>query len=317
MTSSESTFETPILFIVFSRPDLTQTVLESIRRIAPKRLYVAADGPRNSDEQIHCERTWDVIRSVDWDCEVKTLFRDENLGCKLAVSTAIGWFFQNEEEGIILEDDCLPNPSFYRFCSTLLGQYRNDERIMAISGDCFVPPQLVRGHSYRFSAYPHIWGWATWARAWATYDVSMQQWPTLRDTAWLENHLGSVNAAHYWRDRFDEVRERKIDTWDYQWVFAIWVNSGLTVIPNTNLVTNIGFDQRATHTKAQPSESLTPRATSIPYPLVHPPAITRDYLADRATLSHCFVRPRSRKRWFRTAKRWLKKMVSGTLRRTA
>jgi hypothetical protein len=242
---------TPVLFIIFNRPDTTQRVFNAIREAKPTRLFVAADGPRdgNDSDVEKCLMAREIVKQVDWNCEVKMLFRDKNLGCKVAVSSAIDWFFDNVEEGIVLEDDCLPHITFFQFCHELLEKYRNDNRIMAISGDNFQPGRKRTGHSYYFAHYPFIWGWATWRRAWLYYDKDMKIWPEIKDKNYLKDILVHSTAIGYWSNIFQTVYECKIDTWDYQWSFTCWIQNGLTIVPSANLVSNIGSGPEATHTK--------------------------------------------------------------------
>jgi len=183
---------TPVLFLVYKRPDTTRQVFEAIRQAKPPRLYVAADGPKKNvpGEAEKVKQVREIISNgVDWDCEVKTLFRDENLGCKYGPVEGINWFFKNEEEGIILEDDTLPSQSFFWFCQELLERYKDDTRIMVISGDNF-QNGITRGTcSYYFSRYNHIWGWASWRRAWKYYSVDMKLWPDVAKNQGLNNSL--------------------------------------------------------------------------------------------------------------------------------
>jgi hypothetical protein len=276
---------TPVLLLIFNRPDLTQRVFERIREAEPQALFIAADGPRKDrpEDIALCQEARSIIDRVDWGCEVKTLFRDENLGCKKAVSSAITWFFEHVEEGIILEDDCVPDPSFFRYCAELLERYRDDERIMAISGDNFQPPGFDPGASYYFSIYNHCWGWASWRRAWRHYDGEIKQWPSLRGSGWLEGWLGSKPAAEYWRRIFDRVHANQVDSWAYPWTFSCWSQHGLTILPAVNLVTNIGFDDRATHTVSD-QNGLSKRPTKrLRLPLMHPDSLTVNYSADEST----------------------------------
>jgi hypothetical protein len=275
---------TPILFIVFNRPDLTRKVFEAIRQVKPSRLYVAADGPRNNkkgeDLKVREVREY-LMNNVDWGCEVKTLFREKNLGCKLAVSSAIDWFFENEEEGIILEDDCLPDISFFPFCSQLLEKFRLDERIMMISGDNFQQKLRPVSHSYTFIKYTNIWGWASWRRAWKHYDVSMRDWPQIRENGFL-NTL-DPQERYYWRWCFDHVYSGRMDTWDYQWSFACWMKKGLAVIPAVNLISNIGFGKDGTHTIKNVNHVVDIPSHNMNFPLLHPENVTPDLQAEKMT----------------------------------
>lgn len=244
--------KTPILFLVFNRPDTTLQVFEAIARYKPSKLYVAADGPRSAKqgEAELCEQTRQIISKVNWPCEVKTLFRETNLGCKVAVSSAINWFFEHEEEGIILEDDCLPNESFFTFCNIMLERYRDDERIMHIAGANFQFGKMRSDGDYYFSRYNHIWGWASWRRAWKYYDVEMRKWPKFKEDNLLNRMFTNKYEAKYWHKIFDLVHKNKVNTWDYQWTFSIWCQGGLTVIPQNNLISNIGFGANGTHTSS-------------------------------------------------------------------
>ncbi len=276
--------KTAVLFQVFNRPDTTKQVFEAIRKAKPPRLYVAADGPRadKSGEAEKVEQTRQIATQVGWDCEVKTLFRDKNLGCKIAVSSAIDWFFGNEEEGIILEDDCLPSQSFFWFCEELLERYRGDMRIMAVSGDNFQKGHARNEFSYYFSRFNHCWGWASWRRAWSYYEKDMQSWPYIRDNGYMQDILLDKIVVKYWSKIFEAVYKNKIDTWAYQWTFSCWVQNGLTILPNVNLVSNIGFGGDATHTSGD-SRLSKMTASELSLPLKHPKLMIRDDRADHYT----------------------------------
>lgn len=287
MTSSEpmsDPLRTAILLIVFNRPHTTRTVFDAIRQARPSRLYVAADGPRNAEEAQRCEEVRAIATQVDWECDLRTLFREKNLGMKMAESGAMSWFFEEEEEGIVLEDDTLPDPSFFGFSEELLSRYRDEPRIMMISGNRFVKRDRTYSFSYSFSHYPHTWGWAGWRRAWDHYDRDMAEWPALRSTGWLR----AVGGGHrdfeaYWRDKFDAAYDGTVNTWDYQWVFSCWVRGGLSVAPSRNLVSNIGFGEGATHAKGKGDVLGNVPLERMPFPMEHPAAITRDRAADRWT----------------------------------
>jgi hypothetical protein len=246
---------------------------------------VAADGPRSNHlgEIEYCMEARCIATQVDWPCDVKTLFRDQNLGCKMGVSSGISWFFDHEEEGIILEDDILPLPTFFDFCDELLERYRNTEKIGLISGsnlisNCFEPPE-----SYLFSHYNLIWGWATWRRAWKHYDVGMKDWPKWRNRGGLKTVSdGGRLFESYWENIFDAVYDGKIDTWDYQLLFALWRRSMLTVIPADNQTWNIGFGRDATHTTTElPQFIIDSKPVPLKFPLSHPLTINRNKHADK------------------------------------
>ena len=244
---------TPILFLVFNRPECTSKVFNAIKNAKPSRLYVACDGPRDGvyKENEIVKQVRNIATNIDWPCELNVLFREENLGCKLAVSSAIDWFFQNESEGIILEDDCLPHPDFFRYCNLLLERYRDDQRIGFVAGTalCDLKKQdfLWGNEDYIFSSYPSVWGWATWRRVWQDYQVSIPDWPNRRkDISALTTNLTLSRMNGF---LFDRVYRGEIDTWDYQVSYMLWRTSRLVIIPSFNLVENIGFGFDATHTK--------------------------------------------------------------------
>ena len=248
--SKMSVAKPPVLFLTFNRPESTAAVFDAIRRFGPDKLYLAADGGRSGirGEPEACEAVRKIITAVDWPCEVKTLFRDENLGCKLAVSGAIDWFFRHEEEGVILEDDCLPSEEFFDFCAQMLLRYRENDAIWMVTGNNLQAGRARGTASYYFSKYTHIWGWATWRRAWANYSVDMDFWPEMRLRDQWKNLFDLPPERYHWQRIFDRSYQGKIDTWDYAWMATVWLNDGLTVTPNANLVRNIGLGCDATHT---------------------------------------------------------------------
>jgi hypothetical protein len=283
----------PVLFLIFNRPECTRKVFEVIRAAKPPRMYVAADGPRDNRprEGALCEETRSIVKSIDWPCEIHTLFQDKNLGCKMAVSGAIDWFFRNEEEGIILEDDCLPCSSFFAYCDEMLEIYRHNPRVGFIAGANFQGGRTYGAASYYFSNYPHIWGWASWRRSWALYDKDASVWPEFRDRGGLERVVGKrPQEVRYWGRIFEELHAGKIDTWDYQVTLATWVHELVAAIPQKNLVSNIGFGADATHTIV--SSSVSDLATEeLIFPLTHPPTLKVCEAADRWTASQMFRLP--------------------------
>jgi hypothetical protein len=245
-------FITPILFIIFNRPDTTIRVFNEIKKIKPTKLYIVSDGPRLNKigEKEKCEETRKIIDLIDWQCQVFKNYSDINLGCQKRVSSGIDWFFKNEEQGIIIEDDCLPNNSFFRFCEEMLEKYKDNERIGMISGDNFQFGKVKNEYDYYFSKYSHIWGWATWRRAWEKYDVNLTNWPEIRKNNGLRKVFVSKKDIYYWSSIFNDVYNGKIDTWDYQWSFTCFLNNYLSIMPTKNLISNIGFGQTgSTHTK--------------------------------------------------------------------
>jgi len=256
---------------------------------------VAADGarPDKKGEPEACQSAREMIlNGVDWDCEVRTLFRDKNLGCKTAVSSGIDWFFRHEEQGIILEDDTLPDPTFFRFCAELLEYYRDDQRIMMISGDNFQFDRKRTDYSYYFSKYCHIWGWASWRRAWDYYDVNMKAWPEIKDKQPLFGGRVDKEEASYWNNIFERVYRGQIDTWDYQLLFACWKEGALSIVPSENLVSNIGYGNNGVHIKRK-SIFTGLETKQVTFPLAHPPCIIRNVAADRYSAKNYF-----RKRFF-------------------
>lgn len=286
-TNLDSQVETPVLFIVFNRPDTTEEVFAQIRHARPKRLFIAADGPRPSHptDAERCRATRDITMRVDWDCEVHRLFRDENLGCKRAVNGAIEWFFEQVSEGIILEDDCVPSLSFFLFCQEILYRYRHDERIMAITGTNLVTVYRIE-NSYTYSIYGSVWGWATWKRAWRLQDVDMTLWPMAKKRGILRSMLPHETPSAMREEIFDKCHQGITESWAYPWFFSRLVQSGLSIVPRVNLVHNIGFDGRATHTRKSKMRLFSLPRYEIAFPLSHPSFVLPDSEFDRR-LFHC------------------------------
>lgn len=275
-----------VLFLIFNRPETTNLVFSAIRAAKPPKLYIAADGPRlgRTGEYDRCQSAREIALSVDWPCEVKTLFRDSNLGCKIGVSSGIDWFFQWEEEGIILEDDVLPNESFFKFCDVLLKKYRHDENIWMISGSNLISKHTSQlEESYFVSNVPLIWGWATWRRAWQHYDVTMADWPAWKETSAMKQLFNrSWLTVSYWADALNSVSENRLNTWDYQWLYACWRHAGRVILPRVNLTDNLGYGAEATHTSADKPRCLVESVPQeISFPLIEPKALLPDWKTDR------------------------------------
>jgi hypothetical protein len=281
-------FDTPIAFFLFNRPQETERTFRRIARVKPRTLLLVADGPRGLGEVQRCDDARAVLRHIDWPCDVRVNFADYNLGCRRRVSSGLHWVFTHVEQAIILEDDCLADESFFPFCAELLEKYRNDPRAMSIAGDNFQFGRKRTPHSYYFSLIPHVWGWATWRRAWRHFDLHMRTWPMLRETDWLRNLVGHASVAAFYRDLFDKGISGTMDTWDIQWVFANLARNGLTILPETNLVTNIGFGPDATHTRSAEARESNMPVEPMRFPLAHPDVVERNVEADEFTYEHGF-----------------------------
>jgi hypothetical protein len=288
-TASDAALETPVLLLIFSRPDTTRRVFETIRQARPTRLYVAADGPRpnHPTDAARCAETRAIVQEVDWPCEVYTLFQEQNLNCGLGPVTALNWFFSHEEQGIILEDDCVPAPSFFGFCQELLTRYRHDTRVMHIGGNNFGSearePLAPGAPSYHFSTQRNSWGWATWRRAWALYDYHLTNFREAVQTGALDSTFTSALEKRYRLSKMEAVLQlpQPPDVWDYQWEYTIAMNSGLYIVPAVNLVGNIGFGNNSTHTHDDGDNMATVAATNLAFPLVHPAYVRQDRPRDR------------------------------------
>lgn len=276
---------TAVLFLVFNRLDTTKQVFAAIKEAKPPRLYIAADGAREAKkddiEKVTAVRDF-ITSNIDWKCEVKTLFREQNLACKTAISAAIDWFFATEEMGIILEDDCLPSQSFFWFCEELLEKYNNDMRIWHIGGNNFGSTSPKSRSDYVFIRYPQVWGWATWKTRWASYDkdlthVDQSQYALLS----MKDTLGlTYNEALSLKERNLQSAEGLIDAWDYQWQAIVNLNHGLCVVPGINLISNLGDGADATHT-AGDSERTHLSIADISSPFRHPKSFFIDYSMER------------------------------------
>lgn len=281
---SDFELNTPVAFFIFNRPETTKIVFEEIRKAKPKQLFIVADGPRKTKEGEDeiTEQTRKVVENIDWECEVKRNYSDFNLGCKKRVSSGIDWVFDNVETAIFIEDDCLPDQSFFRYCQDLLEYYKDKEEVMLISGNKVLTDYQVKNSSYYFSNFAHIWGWASWRRAWRKYDVRPADWSN-SEAVELLNKIFNRNreAVNYWKNILDRVYQGEINTWDYQLQFALWKYNGLSIVPAKNLVVNIGLDSsNATHTKGPGGLYTKMKKESIDFPLIHPNEIARNVEAD-------------------------------------
>lgn len=277
-------FNTPILFMVFNRPDVTARVFEEIRKVRPKKLFISADGPRPTrpEDAEKCSKVREIVSRIDWPCEVHKLFHDSNLGCQIAPSSAVTWFFENVEAGIVLEDDCLPDPTFFPFCEELLIKYKDDTRVWQICGNFFQEKnkKLRLDGSYFFSTFPYLWGWASWSRSWKHYDLEMKEWPEASRTGELRKTLKDPAVYSYWENLWNKYYNGERNSWDRPWAFIFMLRGGLSINPNTNLISNIGFGAEATHTKETDAEVSNMKLKSIMFPLIHPKGIKANLQAD-------------------------------------
>lgn len=282
---------TPVAFFIFNRPEQTQRVFAEIARAQPRRLLVIADGPRNAAEAEKCRATRAILEQVDWECEVLTNLSDTNMGCKPRMYSGLNWVFEQCEDAIILEDDCLPHPSFFRFCTELLERYRHEPRVMVISGNMYLLPKMQqRIHdSYYFSHIPHTWGWASWRRVWQQYDLEVKQWARLRETDFLSRRSQHPQFRKFWEEIFDASLRGATNAWDYQLTFELMAFDGLAATPRANLVSNIGFGADATHTFDTASIYANMPAVEMAFPLRHPSAIKRNVAADDHAFQHHFL----------------------------
>lgn len=285
---SDFKLATPVAFLIFNRPDTTQRVFAGIAKARPPKLLVVGDGPRDSrpGEAEKVDATRAIMSRVDWPCEVLTNFSDINLGCKKRVSSGLDWVFEQVPEAIILEDDCLPHPTFFQFCEELLICYRDDQRIGMISGDNFQFGHRLNDDSYYFSNINHIWGWASWRSRWQhDYDVTIQHWPIIRDEGRIKDWYGSKVMQDTFHKTFENVYKGTIDTWDYQWNFGSRLNGRIAIMPHVNLISNIGFGAEATHTTGG-SRLANITVAAMQFPLKHPDAICASVTLDQRFFSN-------------------------------
>jgi hypothetical protein len=305
--------DTPVLLIVWRRPHTLRQVIDAIRPVAPTHLFVACDGPNperlGEAEKVASTRAL-IERQIDWPCQIERFYSDENQGCRLGVSRAITWFFEQVEEGIILEDDCVPHPDLFYYCTTLLEHYRYDTRVWCISGNNFQNRKWRGDGSYYFGSIPLIWGWASWRRCWQHYDAELTQWPSLRDSGLLESMFKDPLERKYWSRIWQRLWDQGMpDTWDYQWTFTCLANGALTAIPNRNLVSNVGFGVDATHTKGGAINTAISEGVD---PNQRPSFLLRNGAADRYTFDHHFGG-----KWRRLPLSlfWLPRRVAGVIER--
>ncbi len=277
--------QVPVCLLIFNRPELTRKTLEVVRQTKPTTLMVVADGhrPNRAGETEKCEETRQVLNEIDWDCKIIKNYSDVNLGCAKRVSSGLDWTFSLTDRAVILEDDCLVNSTFFDFAARLLDYHSEDQRVMSICAQNVQFGRERTNDSYYFSLYQHCWGWATWQRAWQHFDFEMSLWPEVRDKNLLFEILKSPRAVKYWTHIFQSTYSGKIDSWYYRWMFACWMQNGLSILPARNMVSKIGFGEDATHTttSAENSQHAAMTTSSMELPLRHPPHIVQHAKADR------------------------------------
>ncbi len=270
---------TPVAFFIFNRPDVARTVFEAIRQAQPAMLLVIADGPRSAEEREHCDAARAVIGSVDWPCQMVTHYSETNLGCKERLSSGLNWVFSVCEEAIILEDDCVPEPSFFPFCTQMLERYREDTRVLMVTGTNYLLDTLDVPESYVFARYYSVWGWATWRRAWALYDIALPAWERQKADQQLQGFYPQPFMQAAVGAGFDLVRQNKIDTWDIQWSYSCLFQSGLCIVPKVNLISNIGTVGH--HSPQQDRNHFKPVFRLDTDALVHPAQMFPDQRYER------------------------------------
>lgn len=264
--------DAPVAFIIFRRPDLTKRVFERIRQARPRQLFIIADGPHSEEDWPRCLEARRVVEEIDWPCEVQRNYSRHNQGCRDRVVSGLDWVFTRVNEAVVIEDDCLPSPDFFPFCAELLRRYRDDERVMHIAGSNFSMSANDSSHWYFFSRYAHVWGWATWARAWRKLDLNLHRWAEFKNGLADAVFCDDRERKHWMRKLRAFASGERRDTWDYPWQFSIWIHNGLCAVPKVNLVSNIGHRPDGTHTMSQ--SPLANLATeNLPLPLTHPPLV--------------------------------------------
>lgn len=281
MTSSKAA---PIVLIVFNRPAETLILFEEIRKLKPPQLFIVADGPREwkPGEQVLCTKVREIFDNIDWPCQVQKNYSSVNMGCKARVVSGLDWVFEHADKAVILEDDCIPSKSFFEFTNSMLSRYENDPSVGIVNGTTVIT-ETDPGFDYYFSRFPQIWGWATWKRVWKKYDPDVLDWPNLRNTDFLSRWATNYAGVRKWRNSFDAVHQKRIDTWDSQLVFMLWKENLKSLSPTVNLITNIGFGPSATHTFDTSSSSSKLERGSLQNPIRHPLSSEMDISRDRIT----------------------------------
>jgi hypothetical protein len=302
--------EVPVLLIIFNRPDKVRSLIESLEKIKPKYIYVTGDGPRTgkTGEGNKCDEARKIATNIPWGAEVYTNFSDTNLGCKKGVSTGVTWFFENVEEGIVLEDDCLPHPSFFTLCNQMLTAYKNDESIMHINGTSFLPTlKETVDTPYYFSSIAHSWGWASWRRAWQHFDGEMNNINNLEKSFSKNSLFTKVKYSRYWIKLFKYTKNNKRDSWAVPWSYSVMYANGICITPGVNLVENIGFDEEATHTSGTLNFDLSTSPLPAQLPIQKEITLKKEF--DSAVTEKIFMKT-IQKRIMLLLERWYNRLIS-------
>lgn len=299
-------FDTPVVLCIFNRPSVTRKVVTAIRQARPKTLLVIGDGarPNRPGEHELVAKTRAVLDDVDWPCDVQTNYSSINLGCRSRVASGLAWVFDKYSEAIVLEDDCLPDASFFPWCRDMLARYRDDDRVFSVAGTNFQAGRSRCLNGYYFSKYFHCWGWASWRRVWQTVDLDMRHWPEFIAQGGLDEIADSPAEHRYWDRILGDQYRGETDSWAYSWLASAWMTRSLSILPDVNLVSNIGFDEGATHTKGR-SSPLANIPTKALRHWSEPDSIARNVMADAFTFNHVFAEPSQLHRWKRSiVRRW-------------
>jgi hypothetical protein len=305
MKRKENKFDVPILIIAFNRYLTTKKVLNSLRDIKPKKIYLSLDFPRvgNANDIEEQKKIMSLFEDIDWECEVNINKQKENQGCKYGPAKAIDWFFENEDKGIILEDDIVAKSFFFKYCEELLEKYEFDDRVGLICGTNFASNRDSIGGSYDFSYYNHIWGWATWKRAWVKNEIEMDSWKQEGEGV-IAKIFSDIKSKKYWEYYFERAFQNKIDAWDYQWLYSCWKHDMLAILPKESLVENIGFGDNATHTFTAPKFVKNNKANEGNSSILHSKIILRNNNLDenigRTVFDIC---------WFTVVKNFLRRKL--------
>lgn len=303
---------TPVVLIIFRRPDLTARVFEAIAEARPPMLLVVSDKATTPEDEAKCLASRAILDRIDWPCDLRTNFASEHMGCRRRVSSGLNWVFDQVEEAIILEDDCLPHPTFFRFCEEMLTRFRDDKRVGHVSGSNFQKGFRRSPHSYYFSRITSIWGWATWRRAWRDYDVDMNLWPEVRGGNWHRSIFSTNDQAERFERMWNAIHEGRVDTWDFQWLFSRLAQSSYAVTPCVNMVTNIGFRPDATHTRHRIDPFADEPLAEMEFPLQHPPFLMWDHVADNRYMEIVFPQHRFNPRRLRLLlTTWARALTAG------